>query len=246
MQYKRFAKIYDTLMRDVDYDCWAEYLCNIAERYCVPLNFVVDCACGTGAMSIRLAKRGSRVIGIDLSEEMLQMAQENSRESGVSIVFAKMDMRSFTVHKPADAVIAVCDGVNYLTSMRDVKRFFESAYRALKPNGLLMFDISSHYKLKDILGDNTFAEDTGEIAYIWQNSYDSQSKLIEMNLSFFEKTENGLYERFTERHIQRAHSEQELKNALCSIGFNEIYSYEAFSFIAPSNNSERIQFVAKR
>ena len=74
-----------------------------------------------------------------------------------------------------------------------------------------MFDISSPYKLKDILGDNTFAEDTGRIAYIWQNSYDSQSKLIEMNLSFFEKTENGLYERFTERHIQRAHSEQELK-----------------------------------
>jgi ubiquinone/menaquinone biosynthesis C-methylase UbiE len=232
-------------MRDVDYDKWTDYLLEIAKRFETPLSYAIDCACGTGAITTRMAKKGVKMVGIDISEEMLAEAQANARNNAVSIMFAKMDMQKFEVHKQADAVISACDGVNYLATLSELKRFFECAYRALKPNGLLMFDISSRHKLQKILGNSTFAADEGDIAYIWQNAYDSSSKLIEMNLSFFKK-DGEKYEKFTEKHIQRAHSEKEIKIALCSAGFNEIYSYEAFSFDAPNKTSERIQFVAKR
>ena len=74
--YGDFAGMYDPLMKDVDYDSWAEYLLRFlgAEKL-----RVTDCACGTGAVSIPLAKRGYKVTGLDASEEMLRIAAENAR-----------------------------------------------------------------------------------------------------------------------------------------------------------------------
>ena len=70
-----------------------------------------------------------------------------------------------------------------------------------------------------------------------------ESKLIEMNLSFFEKSKD-MFSRFTETHIQRAHSETEITNALKKAGFGEIYVYDCFGFEKPAVNSERLQFIA--
>ena len=58
MQYSRFANIYDALMRDVDYDKWTDYLLEIAKRFETPLSYAIDCACGTGAITTRMAKKG--------------------------------------------------------------------------------------------------------------------------------------------------------------------------------------------
>ena len=115
---------------------------------------------------------------------------------------------------------------------------------ALKPGALLLFDISSRYKLECQLGCNTFAEDEGENAYIWKNCYDAQTKLIEMNLSFFTRKGGG-YTRFCERHVQRAHSQTEMEHALREAGFDtEVFA--AFTREPPVLQTERIQFVARK
>ena len=110
--------------------------------------------------------------------------------------------------------------------------------------GLLLFDISSQYKLENILGCNTFAEDEQGGAYIWKNNYDPKSRLIEMNLTFFER-HGELYRRFTERHIQRAHGVDELLKALNWAGFDaEAYDFETMDPVKP--DSERVQFSGRK
>ncbi len=241
MQYIGLAKLYDTLMKDVDYDAWAKHVASFMPAGAS----VLECACGTGEISIRLAKMGFSVTASDVSEEMLLAASQKQRAAGLSLSnlrFVRMDMRELTCHKKADCVIACCDGVNYLTSRADVKRFFASANAALKPGGLLLFDISSRYKLANVLGNNAFVDSSRETPYMWQNYYDDETKLIRMELSFFER-KGGLYERFDEVHIQRAHSEREISGWLGEAGF-EGRAYGFLTREAPGPEAERIQFAA--
>ncbi|MBQ6235287.1 MAG: class I SAM-dependent methyltransferase, partial [Clostridia bacterium] len=115
----------------------------------------------------------------------------------------------------------------------------------LKPGGLLLFDISSPYKFRRILGTNTFTEETEEYAYIWKNNYDPKSRLCEMTLTGFVKR-GEQYDRFTETHLQRAHTAEEIRSALKRAGFENVRSYDAFTRNPAKASSERIQFAAIR
>lgn len=241
-QYGAFARVYDTMMHDVDRDAWADYIDGFLKD--AGAHDVLDCACGTGAMAIRLFKRGYHVIGNDVSPEMLMEARNNAfREGAKGIIFICEDMRKLTIHKPIDALVSVCDGVNYLTSCQDLELFFQHASSCLKPGGTLLFDVSSPYKFSEVLGTNTFTEETEAYAYIWKNNFDPASKLCEMNLTFFVK--NGTqYDRFTETHIQRSHTEEELKATLRKTGFADVRVFDAFTREPAKDTSERMQFVA--
>ena len=244
MQYGRFAGVYDAMMHDVDREAWAAYLDALLQEY--GAHEIMDCACGTGAMSIALYKRGYRVIAGDVSEDMLIEARSNALSAGAkSIVFICEDMRKLRLHKPVDALISVCDGVNYLTSKKDVLSFFQSAYACLKPNGALLFDISAPYKFESILDNNTFTEETDEYAYIWKNAYDPKSRLCEMDLTCFVKN-GATYERFSETHLQRAHTVDELIELLQQAGFTDLSIMHAFTREPVKTDSERIQFAARK
>lgn len=239
--YGRFAALYDRLMRQVDYDGWASYLASF-----LPAGInVLDCACGTGEITLRLFRKGFGMIGADISADMLELAAAKARKAGLSIPFVCQDMQSLALHKPCGAVICACDGVNYLDNLAGVRRFFQAAHKALEPGGWLLFDISSAYKLAHVLGYHTFAEEEEGCAYIWRNAFDERSRLLEMNLTFFQKEAGGLYRRFNERHIQRAHGQEELLALLQETGFAG-RAYDAFTREPPKAQSERLQFAARR
>lgn len=246
-EYGEFAGVYDLLMRDVPYAAWARYLCALlAKRGVLPGDRVLDCACGTGAFSIRFAQAGYCVTGCDRSAEMLAVAQEKARKAGLQIPFILQDMRELNLHRPVSAINCACDGANYLLAEEDVAAFFLSANRALKPSGLLLFDISSAYKLEHILGGHTYGEDAKDCVYLWKNHYDPHSRLLEMKLTFFLPCRNGAYSRFDERHLQRAHRAEELTTALERAGFQLEGVFEWPSQGAHKPESERIQFIARK
>ncbi len=243
-QYSAFAEVYDKMMHDVDRDAWIDYLDGFLKE--AGAHNILDCACGTGANAIRLYWRGYHVTGNDVSPEMLMEARNNAFMQGArQIIFICEDMRKLRIHKPVDAILSVCDGVNYLLSLQDAESFFRHAHDSLRTGGLLLFDVSSAYKLRKILGTNTFTEETADYAYIWKNNYDPKTKLCEMELTCFVKKDD-LYDRFTEKHVQRAYSIDELKRALARAGFADVQVYDAFTREPPRQNSERLQFAAVR
>lgn len=249
--YCEFAALYDRLMADVDYAAWAADLhahitARLPERAerGQPIR-LVDCACGTGNVTIPLARMGYAVTGMDRSPDMLGVASEKAMAMGLRIPFVENDMRAFALHRPADVVTACCDGVNYLDGPADVQAFFAAANRALRPGGLLLFDVSSAYKLAHVLGANTFGEAGDACTYLWRNAFDPESRLLQMDLTFFVRA-GGLYRRFDETHVQRAHSVEELDAWLTEAGFAVLEKYEAFTRNPPRADSERIQWVAQK
>ncbi len=246
--YTSLAGAYDALMADVDYDAWARYVLSLLALHGVQKGArVLDAACGTGRLTIPLAKAGYAVTGADASEDMLRVAGENARRAGLNVPFIRQRLESLSVHRPLGALVCACDGVNYLASEEEVKAFFTAARNALAPGGALLFDISARYKLKNILGGRFYGEDLEDVACLWQNAYDERSHLLEIDLTLFIRREGGeAFERFRERHVQRAHTVAELTRWMRKCGLEPVAVYGFMTEEKPSRSAERIQFVARR
>ena len=244
--YSDFAALYDLLMDDVDYDGWAAYYLQLLERAGVRPSRLCDCACGTGAMSVRFAAKGIQVTGADISGEMLERAQERSRQSGVRVMFVEQDMCQLRLPRPVDALVCACDGVNYLLDDDRLNAFFAHARDALKPGGALAFDISSAHKLRHVLGNGFFGEERDEAAYLWSNRYDREKDTVTMDLTFFARQPNGLYRRFTEVHVQKAHEPAHIAALLEQNGFTVAGIFGDKTFEPPKTDEMRIHFIAVR
>ena len=244
--YGGFAGVYDRLMDDFDYERWADYYLAIVQRVCAPAHTICDCACGTGSMSIALARRGIAVTGVDLSADMLEVAARKARADAKKILFACQDMCALKLPRPVDAVIAACDGVNYLTTLDRVRAFFRAAHAAIRPGGCLAFDISSRHKLEDVVARGFFGEERDDVAYLWSNCYDPESRIVTMDVTFFIREEGGLYRRVNETHRQRAHDVDEIAEALRECGFSGITLYGDQTPDAPGADEMRIHFTAQR
>lgn len=243
--YSAFAYVYDKLMKDVDYDKWVEYIEKIFERYDrKPVN-IAELACGTGNITNNLAKKGYNLIGVDISEDMLFVAQEKARNMGVEVIYLNHDMKDLTLPSELDAILCICDGINYIVDEYDLLKVFRSVYNHLKEKGLFIFDISSYYKLSNILGNNTYAESYEDVSYIWENYFDENKNICDFDLTIFMK-EGEVYRKYEETHSQRAYKEIEILEKLKQIKFQKIEMFEAFTFSDPKEESERIYFVCQK
>ena len=223
--YQDFAEIYDRLMDNVDYGRWADYYVRLLSIYGVREGKICECACGTGSLTIPLQKAGFQMTGVDLSREMLWQAAQKARKQGVAIPFVQQDMKALNLHRPMDAVIATCDGVNYLLTEEDLRSFLRAAKRSIRPGGALIFDVSTPHRLRDQLCSEMICEDREDITYFWQNRWNPRTATVAMELCFFVREKDGRYRRMEESQRQRAWEAQELKNLLLQTGFRGVCVY---------------------
>lgn len=244
-QYVDFAYVYDRLMEEVDYHQWVTYIETIFQREGLAPQNILELACGTGNITIPMAEKGYSIVGVDISEDMLMVAKEKAIAKGLELLLIQQDMGQLELQREYDAVLCFCDGVNYIIDPGDLLNMFQGVYRHMNDDGIFIFDISSAYKLEHVLGNNVFGENLDDLCYLWENYYDEDSKIIDMNLTFFTQEEN-LFRKFEEYHQQRAYEMAELVRFLNQIGFKGVQCYDAFGFKPPTPTSERIFFVCRK
>lgn len=242
--YRFLSKVYDSLMYDSDGEKWASYICGLLEKGGIlPPARILETACGTGRITLPLARAGYDVVALDTSEEMLQTAQDKLRESALSAHFVCADMRDFTMPRPVSAIISACDGFNYLAEEGDAVRFFALCAENLMPGGMLLFDISSHKKLTETIGNNVFYDDGDVVTCLWRNQISGD--LLHIDLTLFVR-EGKLYRRMDEEHVQRAYKKEDVVQMLKNTGFSKIQSLSFLTADEATEEDERIQFIAVR
>ena len=167
--YTSFASVYDTFMDNVPYSEWAQYIRGLLLESGTEDGIVLDLGCGTGSLTELLAGYGYDMIGVDNSEDMLELAMEKRLKSGHDILYLLQDMREFELYGTVRAVVSVCDSLNYITDPEDLVQVFRLVNNYLDPGGVFIFDFNTDYKYREILGDCTIAEDRGTCSFIWDN-----------------------------------------------------------------------------
>ena len=240
--YNDFAYVYDELISaDIEYDKVCDYIENIFALYDKNPNLVCDLACGTGNITLPMSHRGYDMIGVDISSEMLDVAR-NKNNSGKGILFLKQNLKKLDLYGTCDAFLCMTDGFNYITSVEALKKIFKRIRTCfINPDGIFVFDLSSLYKLKNVLGNNTFIYNKDELFYAWENCY--KEPFCKMELNFFKKV-GEQYTRFEECHIQRAYTKNQICSMLIESGFSKVDVYGGYTFESPKTEENRLIFVA--
>ncbi|HHY64474.1 MAG TPA: class I SAM-dependent methyltransferase [Clostridiaceae bacterium] len=244
--YARLAEVYDRLTHDIDYAGWADYIQSAFRKYSCEPGLILELGCGTGSLAIELSKRGYEMIAVDASADMLGKAYQKALAAGVDILFLNQDMRQFELYGTVDAVLCMLDSINYITSLKDIKKVFSLVHNYLNPGGLFIFDTNSPYKLERILGSEIYYELDDDIAWIWQNTYDSKKRTATFDITFFVKNKDGLYERFDETHKEKAYTREEIECALESSGLKSLGCFGNLNFLEPTPDEERIFYIAQK
>lgn len=238
MSYENFSAWYDPLTDNVDYDSCAQRINALLQKHKPGCKLIVDLACGTGSLSVRLSKLGYDVIGVDRSAEMLSVAMS---KGDPSILWLCQSMQQLDLYGTIDAVVCTLDSVNHITDEKELEKAFSRVSLFLEPDGVFIFDANTPYKHHEVLASNVFVFDTDDVYCVWQN--ETQGDTTQITLDFFEQ-EDGVYYRTAESFCERAYSDAQLERMLDSCGMKIIEKYDGYSENAPEATSERTVFVA--
>ena len=190
----------------------------------------------------------TRFVLIRRFPHMIQIAMEKNAEDGQEILYLLQDMREFELYGTVRAVVSICDSMNYITEKEDLLEVFRLVNNYLDPKGIFIFDLNTFYKYREILGEQTIAEDREDASFIWDNYFDEEENINEYDLSLFIPEEHGgeiLYRKYEEVHYQKAYTLEEIRQLIEASGMKFLAAYDAFTHDPVKEDSERVYILAQ-
>jgi len=240
--YSQLAQIYDYVMRHVNYSRWAHYLRDLFCEADLEVTNVLDIACGTGNLAIKLCELGFRVAGFDESLGMVEAAKAKARARRPHIPIWRGSMTSFAVKRPVDAIVCTYDSINYCMNESACSKVFERAAEAIRPGGVFVFDICTVKNSRKHFRRYYEKEETDEFRYIRQ-SYYIANKSIQVNEFYIQWESSPLIH---EIHQQKIYRIDEITRIIPSQRFQVLGMYDGFSMKTGSEESDRVHFLLKR
>ncbi|WP_188206221.1 class I SAM-dependent DNA methyltransferase [Alkalibacillus aidingensis] len=246
--YQRMAQVYDDLMKDAPYQSWVDFTNKQLGDRSTNIH-ILDAGCGTGEISVRLAQDGYQVSAFDLSEDMIELAEQKQSLSSFCVNFFQADLRSFQTSDLYDVVISYCDVLNYLTEENELEQAFSQVYQHLKEEGQFIFDVHSENYIKYLVDSELFSEVGDEISYVWFCEESQRPSEVIHDLTFFVKDDRTTYyERFDESHIQRTFPVDVYLSLLKSVGFKEVKVKGDFNHqpLKGYEDTDRLFFICQK
>lgn len=256
--YQDFAEVYDELMDNTPYVFWGERLEQLIRKYGVSTsgrdagsvldserNLVVDLGCGTGTLTELMYQKGYDMIGVDVSEAMLNIALKKKEKSGSEILYLQQDMRELELYGTVGTVFSVCDSLNYILEEEELQDIFSMVNNYLFPGGIFIFDFNTDYKYREVIGETTIAENREDCSFIWENFYDPEEEINEYDLTVFVREEGERFRRFTENHFQRGYTPRDMRRLVEQAGMRVIRLLDADTLGEVTDGSERVYLLAR-
>ena len=212
--YSIFSEFYDTFTKDIDYSKFADIYEKLFKKMSAKPEELLDLGCGTGSLTIELARRGYDMTGVDISPQMLDVASNKAKAKGVDdILFINQDITQLDLYGTVDGVVSSLDVINHLTDKRQVQRCFNMVSLFLIPKGIFIFDLNTPYKFLNEYANNTYVFESGQSTCIWQNEFDKRSKICDFYLTFYKK-QGELYKKSEDYSCERMYSIDEITEML--------------------------------
>ncbi len=111
------------------------------------LNNILDAGCGTGELSLALAESGYMVTGIDLNDKMIIIANQKNKNKKLCVNFKNKNMLEIDKMQMFDCVLCFGNTLPHLSSLKQIKSFFNKSFESLSKNGSLIFQILNYDKI---------------------------------------------------------------------------------------------------
>ena len=199
-------------------------------------------AARTGSFAAEILRCGPyRYYGLDRSPEMVAVARRKAETEAPEAVFAVGDFTQFTAPEPADAIILLYDGLNYVLHEDGLRGLFRCAFAALAPGGLFLFDQSTP---ANSINNEAYFEDAGDvggIGYVRRSRFDPGTRL---HTTTFDLSWQG--RAFREEHVQRAYTLAEVRARIAETPFVEVKAYRDFSTRPATEAAERVHWILRK
>lgn len=242
--YHALASSYDRLTSDVDYGATVDFYFEILRRENYFPRTAVDLACGTGSVTALLAQRGLQVVGVDLSEEMLTMAQQKVQGLENPPRFLRCPLQNLWLPRGVDLAVCALDSLDYIVDPADCQEAIRRVYRALNPGGAFIFDVNTPEKLRAMDGQ-VFLDEDDDVYCVWRGEFDENSNLCSYGMDLFQR-EGEMWQRSFEEHQEYAYSMEQLTEFLKNAGFTGIDVYADRRMETPRPGEQRIYFKARK
>lgn len=240
--YGEFSYIYDKLSFDIEYEKYADNIKTLAKKYGINNNNMLELACGSGMLTQYLFDDFDRIDALDISTDMLNCFAEKYDNDKVNLIY--YDMVEYEKKDFYDLIVILLDSVNYVTKPSDLEKLFRNSYDNLKDDSLLVFDINSEMKMREIFGSECYIYEYEDIFYTWDNYLEDD--LIDMNLNFFVENPDGSYRRIEEYQQERIYTIDYVKDLLDRIGFVDIKIFDEDTFGDVNEDTLRVLFSARK
>ncbi|MBR5347901.1 MAG: class I SAM-dependent methyltransferase [Lachnospiraceae bacterium] len=235
--YFDFAHIYDACMDELPYEDWSRFVKRTLDSDRIGAGeLVLDLGCGTGTLTLLLRDLGYDMIGVDLSESMLEEArdkyyecldvEEENGEPKLPILFLQQDMRAFELYGTVRAVVSFGDTMNYAGDIDELTGIFRLVNNYLDPGGLFIFDLKTLHYYRDVAATRTYTDVREDMALIWDNEFDAATNKNTYRLTMFLSEDEETYVRREETHVQTAFSVEEIRQAIKESGLVLEHVYE--------------------
>ena len=242
--YHALAESYDRLTGDVDYRQTVDFYRQIWQKAGCNPRTAVDLACGTGSVALLLAREGMKVTAVDLSEEMLCVAQQKAQELSQPPVFICQNLRDLYLPRGVDLAVCALDSLDYILDPEDCAEAIRRVYRVLNPGGIFIFDVNTPEKLRAMDGQ-VFLDEDEDVYCVWRGEFDEATNICSYGMDLFQRR-GAHWVRSFEEHREYAYSQSQLTDYLRCAGFTEIRVYGDCRMEPPAEGEQRIYFSARK
>lgn len=249
-EYTKLADIYDTIMQDVDYDLWADFIDAIILEHFREAKTILELACGTGSLSLSLDELECYAItATDKSGEMIAQARRKNRERLCNVTFRTMNFLDIDIDRTYDVVVSVFDSINYLHTPGEIQRFLAEAGKVLHSDSLLIFDFTtpenSRQAIRYLNNEEGYAP--GNYRFFRKSIYDPKKQIHrnEFKIEKLAADQERVLEQFREVHRQKVYTLTQMLNIIERSSFRLIAKYDGFDLTEANEKSLRITMVLK-
>jgi SAM-dependent methyltransferase len=204
-----------------------------------PARDALDLCCGPGRASVELAKRGTRVTGVDRSAFMLEKARASAAAAAVDVEWVSSDMRDFVRPQSYDLALSLFTSFGYFEEPGDDARVLQNIRRSLRPGGVLAMDLINKERLARIFSPASCSESPdGRLMFERRRILPGWERIE----STYYVMDDGCYEAFTITHS--VYSAAELRQLLYAAGFSQVALYGSYAG-APFVGDARLHVIAK-
>lgn len=247
--YTHLAVVYDEVMRDIDYEDWADFIDAIILRHNENAVTMLELACGTGSLALSLDELDCyEITATDYSEQMLEIAKNKALFKKSDIVWEKVDFFDIQLKDKYDVVLMLFDSLNYIRDEESIKVLLGQVKKRLSPDGFFIFDFTTPQHSKkhaELMNDQGITPDNYRFVRISRYLETEGMHYNEFTIEKLSDDKQQVLERKNEVHVQKTYKLEEISKIVEESGFSIIAAYDGFDLVDATPQSDRITMVIK-